>query len=240
MKFKKLNIFAIILARSGSKGLKNKNLALLAKKPLIYYPIEAALKSKYINEVFVSTDSLQIKKISEKYGAKVPFLRKKKYARDNTTTEETLLNFIQNLKKINLIPDIVVYFQTTDIFRNLRLVDKCIKNLIINKKIDSSFIATINHKNYWITKKNDNFKRIGLKKNIYLPRQKKQPIFREDTGLCLATRTNTIKKNSRIGNNVKVVVNKSKVDMVDIHTKFDLWLANQIIKKKKIKPNFYL
>ena len=240
MSLKKLKVVCIILARAGSKGLKNKNLALLDNKPLLYYPIEAALKSNYIDDIFVSTDSPNIKKVAKKYGAKVPFLRKKKYAQDKTTTEETLLDFIKNLKKINVKPDIIVYFQTTDIFRNLRLVDKCIQNLIKNNKIDSSFIATVNHKNYWIQKNKNKFERLGSNKNIYLPRQKKSHNLREDTGLCLATRVKTIKKNNRIGKNVKIVVNKSKVDMVDIHNKFDLWLANQIVKIKKIKPNFYL
>lgn len=237
---KKKKIISIILARAGSKGLKNKNLAKLDGKPLIYYPIEAALKSKYIEEVFVSTDSKLIKKIAEKYGAKVPFLRKKKYSQDSTTTEETLVNFVQNLKKKNIKPDIIVYFQTTDIFRNLRLVDQCIENLINNSKIESSFIITSDHKNYWINSGRQEFKRTGNKKNIYLPRQEKKPIYREDTGLCLATRAHTITKTSRIGRRIKVVINKTEIDMVDIHSKFDLWLANQIIKYKKIKPNFYL
>ena len=239
MTSKNLKIVSIILARGGSKGLKNKNLAILDNKPLLFYPIDAALKSKFIDEVYVSTDSKEIKKKAEKYGAKVPFLREKKYSNDYATTEEALLNFIKNLKKIRVKPDIIVYFQTTDIFRNLRLVDKCIKNLIDNEKIDSSFIATENHKNYWVLKNKKKFQRIGIKKNIYLPRQKKIPVFREDTGLCLATRTKTITKKNRIGMRVKIEKNNSKVDMIDIHNSLDLWIANKIVKEKKIKPNFY-
>ena len=237
---KKLKIISVILARGGSKALKNKNLSILDKKPLLFYPIEASFKSKYIDEVFVSTDSKKIKKVAERYGAKVPFLRKKKYSNDLATTEEALLNFIEQLRKMKIKPDILVYFQTTDIFRNLKLVDKCIKNLISNKKIDSSFIATSNHKNFWKIDNNKNFRRLGNQRNIYLPRQKKTPTFREDTGLCLATRIKTITKTNRIGSRVKIVINKSKVDMVDIHNSTDLWVANQIVKKTKIKPNFYL
>ena len=75
---KKLKVASIILARSGSKSLKNKNLSNLDGKPLIYYAIEAAQSSKRINRIFVSTDSKKIKKIALRYGAEVPFLRKKK------------------------------------------------------------------------------------------------------------------------------------------------------------------
>ena len=72
---------------------------------------------------------------------------------------------------------------------------------------------------------------------MYFPRQKKKPIYREDTGLCIATRNKCISSKTRIGKKVKLVFNNSKVDMVDIHTGEDLKIANQIIKKLKIKPN---
>ena len=237
MKKNKIEIVSIILARSGSKGLKNKNLSMLDGKPLIYYAIEAAKSSKKIKRVFVSTDSKKIAMVSRRYGAEVPFLRKKKYAGDFSTTEETLVEFLKKLKsKLDYKPDIIVYLQATDIFRKLKLVNKCIDNLVKNKKVDSSFIVTPLHKNFWNIKKN-NFKRIN-KKDIYLPRQKKTPIFREDTGLCLATRSYCINLKDRIGKKIMPVINTSKVDMVDIHTSDDLKIANSIIKKLKITPNF--
>ena len=71
-----------------------------------------------------------------------------------------------------------------------------------------------------------------------MPRQKKTPIFREDTGLCLATRSYCINLKDRIGKKIMPVINTSKVDMVDIHTSDDLKIANSIIKKLKITPNF--
>ena len=68
-------IYAWIFARGGSKGLPGKNIRLLGGKPLIAYAIETAKKSRYIKEVFVSTDSADIAAIAEQYGAVVPFLR---------------------------------------------------------------------------------------------------------------------------------------------------------------------
>ena len=69
------NIVAIIPARSGSKGIKNKNIRLLAGKPLIAYSIEHALKANSIDRVIVSTDCLEYAKIAREDGAEVPFLR---------------------------------------------------------------------------------------------------------------------------------------------------------------------
>ena len=61
MSYKK-KIISVILARSGSKGLKNKNLTNLDGKPLLYYAIEAAKSSKFIDKIYVSTDSIKLKK----------------------------------------------------------------------------------------------------------------------------------------------------------------------------------
>ena len=75
---KKQKVICIIPARGGSKGIKLKNLQLLGNKPLIYYPINAAKKSKVCDKILVSTDNLKIAKIAKSYGAIVPFLRQKK------------------------------------------------------------------------------------------------------------------------------------------------------------------
>ena len=234
---KKLKVASIILARSGSKGLKDKNIIKLNKKPLIFYAIEAAKSSKKIERVFVSTDSYKISKIAKLHGAEVPFLRKKKYSGDFVSTEASLRNFLDELqKKQNYSPDIIVYFQITDIFRKLELIDQCINSLLKNKKIDSSFVVTPVHKNFW-KKEGKNLKRLNTSK-VYLPRQKKPAIYREDTGLCLATRNKCITFSNRIGKKIKYVINNSEIDMVDIHNKYDLKIAEKIIKEFKIQPNF--
>ena len=73
MKKQKYRILAVTLARSGSKAIKRKNLAPINGKPLIYYTIKEALKSKLVSRYIVSTDDEKIRKASIKYGAEVPF-----------------------------------------------------------------------------------------------------------------------------------------------------------------------
>ena len=73
---------AIIPARSGSKGLKDKNIKLLAGKPMMAYTIEAALASGIYDCVHVSTDSGEYRETACKYGADVPFLRSEELAGD--------------------------------------------------------------------------------------------------------------------------------------------------------------
>ena len=75
-------IDAWIFARGGSKGLPGKNIKPLDGKPLIAYSIEAGKKSRYINNIYVSTDSPDIAAAAEQYGAIVPFLRPAELAGD--------------------------------------------------------------------------------------------------------------------------------------------------------------
>ncbi|END7904885.1 acylneuraminate cytidylyltransferase, partial [Escherichia coli] len=79
------NKIAIIPARSGSKGLLNKNILMLCDKPLIAYTIEAAIESKVFDKVIVSTDSTEYKDIALRYGAEV-IMRDKELASDKATS----------------------------------------------------------------------------------------------------------------------------------------------------------
>ncbi|TLD96480.1 acylneuraminate cytidylyltransferase family protein [Helicobacter jaachi] len=101
--FEGKRFLAIIPARSGSKGLPDKNIKSLCGKPLLAWSIESALDSKYIDEVVVSTDSSVYAEIAKDYGANVPFLRPKNLASDTTSTFDVLEHCIrfykQNLQK---------------------------------------------------------------------------------------------------------------------------------------------
>lgn len=77
---------AIIPARSGSKGLADKNIKELCGKPMIAYTIEAALDSSCFDEVMVSTDSDRYAEIARRYGAEVPFLRSEKTSSDTASS----------------------------------------------------------------------------------------------------------------------------------------------------------
>lgn len=73
----------VIPARAGSKRIKNKNIKLFCGKPIISYPIKAAVESKLFRKIHVSTDSIKIANICKKFGANTDFLRPKKLSGDN-------------------------------------------------------------------------------------------------------------------------------------------------------------
>jgi CMP-N-acetylneuraminic acid synthetase len=88
------------------------------------------------------------------------------------------------------------------------------------------------HKNFWIKRKST-FARISPLNEINLPRQIKKTIYREDTGVALASRFKFLKKLKRIGKNVYIIRYKNSSGIVDIHSQEDLKIANFILKNTK-------
>ena len=234
---KDLNIISVILARGGSKGLKNKNIIHLCGKPLIHYTIKASKMSKYITRTIVSTDCEETKELALLSGAEVPFIRPDEISDDLSTSEVALKHAVDWLEvNENYFPDIVVYLQVTDPFRKNGMIDMCIEKLIDNPKLDSVFMGLLKHKNYW-RKRNGKYERMAGDIDPSDPRQIKEPVYREDTGIALATRTKVIKEGKRIGNKVEIIPYEQDVDFIDIHKEFDLWLSKIIMKKRNIYPN---
>lgn len=120
-------ILAIIPARGGSKGIPHKNIIDLHGKPLIVYSIEAALASKYIDYVLVSTDDMEIAEISKKYGAKVPFLRPAELASDTAKTIDAIMHAINTMKENGAYFDDLVLLQPTEPLRTAEDIDDALK-----------------------------------------------------------------------------------------------------------------
>ena len=90
---------AIITARGGSKRIPGKNKKEFLGKPIICYSIEAALQSGLFEEVMVSTDDEEIAKIAESAGASIPFMRSEATANDYATTDDVLMEVLEEYEK---------------------------------------------------------------------------------------------------------------------------------------------
>ena len=232
-----MNIVAIILARGGSKGLPRKNIRNLAGKPLIAYSIEAAKQARHVQRVIVSTDDEEISAVARDFGAEVPFMRPIELANDDATSEVALAHAVKWLQdEEGYKVDIVVYLQITDVFRRSTMIDECVEVLLKKPEIDSAFMGYIEHKNYW-QKVDGKFLRLADNIPYGIPRQKRQPVYREDTGIALATRAEVILQGKRLGENCHIIPYEQDVSFVDIHTEFDLWLSEMLVNEKGILPN---
>ncbi|MBC8555357.1 MAG: acylneuraminate cytidylyltransferase family protein, partial [Candidatus Brocadiales bacterium] len=122
-------ILAIIPARGGSKRLPRKNILDLAGKPPIAWSIEAALGSKYIDRVIVSTDDEEIAGISRKYGADVPFMRPNKLATDESSSVDVVLHVINTLKEKGRESEYIMLLQPTSPLRTMENIDEAVELL---------------------------------------------------------------------------------------------------------------
>ena len=110
---------AIISARSGSKGLKDKNIRNLAGKPLMAYSIEAALKSNCFDSVMVSTDSERYAEIGRKYGAEVPFLRSPVTSSDTASSWDVVEEVLHGYEKMGKSYETFCLLQPTSPLRTV-------------------------------------------------------------------------------------------------------------------------
>lgn len=94
-----MSAIAIITARGGSKRIPRKNIKNFLGKPMLAYPIHAALESGLFDEVMVSTEDAEIAEIAQKYGASVPFMRSPEYADDFSGTDAVLAHVMEEYAK---------------------------------------------------------------------------------------------------------------------------------------------
>ena len=135
---------AIIPARGGSKRLPRKNILDLCGKPLISWSIEAALKSKYISKVVVSSDDEEILNISSNFGADI-IKRSYELANDTATTFDAIKHTINNLEKY----DYIVLLQPTSPLRNEKHIDEAIE-LLEEKQADGIVsVCEMDHSPLW-------------------------------------------------------------------------------------------
>jgi len=121
------NLAACIFARGGSKGLPNKNILDFAGKPLIAWAIEQSLSLSNIEEVFVSTDSVEIAEIAQKFGASVPFIRPSELAMDDSPewmAWRHMMSFF--LERDGKMPDVMLSVPTTTPLRSTSDIQRCI------------------------------------------------------------------------------------------------------------------
>lgn len=232
---KKYEYLTFIPARSGSKSIKKKNIQKIGKKTLLEISINFAKKINIKNNfIFVSTDSTDFAKTAKKAGAQVPFLRSKKYSKDNSNMGDAIIEFFEFTKKnkLNLEFKYLIIIMPTQPFR--RIID--LKNGLkkINKNTNTVLsVKNLNRPTELIFKINDN--KIELKKKIKgsINRQFVKSNF-TPCGSFLITTIKAFKKNKSLYNNKIAFEETFYPHNLDIDTPFDLKLANLFLKEKLI------
>ena len=220
----------IIPARGGSKGLPRKNTLKLDGTPLIARAVHDVIAAGVCDQVVVTTDDDEIKDIALAAGADVPFVRPSDVSDDLATTEDTLQHALQQSEiHYGTQFDTGLFVTCTDVFRKVENIRKVVEILHSNDELDSVFVGKETHKNFWEANEGGRVARLRPWMKEYASRQVRRKLIQENTGLGCASRAALWRQGRRIGDKVHIVIDNDEKTDVDIHSKYDLALANLIV-----------
>lgn len=222
---------AIIPARSGSKGLKDKNIKLLNGKPLLWYSVQAALRSECFDTVMVSTDSEKYAEIAKKCGAEVPFLRSKLTSTDSASSWESVKEVLENYKNMDITFENVMLLQPTS---PLRTADDIIGAFDIMKKKNARSVVgvcEVDHSPLWSNVLPED----GCLKNFINQeikditcRQKLQTYYRINGAIYLTQISDEVGRDLYSDTSYAYIMPRSR--SIDIDTEFDFQIAELIFQ----------
>lgn len=224
---------AIIPARSGSKGLRDKNIMELNGKPLMYYSINAANESGCFDEIMVSTDSEKYAEVARKCGAKVPFLRSAITSSDSAGTWDAVREVLHMYEKQGKMFESVTVLQPTSPMRN----SEDIKGIFTLKEQTHSTnvvsVTEVDHPVQWCFTLPDDKKMDEMAKLPFINtrRQELEKHYRENGAIYLVNAERIMNKEYDLYADNCVAYVMPRERSVDIDTELDFKMASLIINK---------
>ena len=228
-------ILGLILARGGSKGIKQKNITKLCGQPLIAWTINSALKSKILTDLILSTDSAKIAKIGKKLGADVPFIRPSKFAKDNTPSVDAIVHAIKWLRRKGKNYEFVVLLEPTSPLRDHNDIDQAIKKIIKLKAqslVSVSKAEALNPAYLYKKTKAEKIRPFKTYKKKYIRRQDIEPVYFME-GTIYISKVSTLLKKKTFCHKNTLMYEVPKWKSIEIDDSLDLILARAIIQNKQ-------
>lgn len=222
---------AIIPARSGSKGLKDKNIKELCGKPLLAYSIECAIESQKFDKIFVSTDSLEYASIAEKYGADASFLRTKTNSSDTAGSWNVVREVVECFEKQNENYDNIMLLQPTSPLRSTEDINNCFQLMQEKEARAILSVTEVEHSPLWCNTLDvdlcmDNF---VDERYLGIPRQK-LPIFYRLNGAIYLLKRDELNKKSMFRDNCYAYIMPNNRS-VDIDSELDFKIAEYLLEQ---------
>ena len=216
---KDLKIIAIIPSKGSVKYLD--------KKALISLTIKSALKSKFIDRVYVSTDNQETKKISIRSGAYCPFLRPKSLSKPKISLEKVQQYSLKKIEKYSpYIPDLIVHLEETFPYRKKSFIDEMIQ-VHLDMGYDSLIAAKEESGIMWRETEKNVYDRID---EGYIPRRFKKNIYIGLHGLCCVTFPNYIRKGKMLGKNIGLFKVADQISTIEVRDQSNLEKISNIKK----------
>jgi CMP-N-acetylneuraminic acid synthetase len=234
-------VLGLITARGGSKSIPRKNIAPLGGRPMLAYTCDAALGSREVTRVVLSTDDEEIAETGRQCGVEVPFMRPPELALDNSSSISVARHAVEWLEKNDaFIPDIVLLLQPTSPLRRADHIDEALSKMkesgadtivsVIEVPHRFSPYSVMQFKDGWLS----DFWQSTLNFDRY--RRQDMPVLYARNGpALLAAKTRVImEENSFYGSRIAPFV-MDRVESIDIDDQFDLEMAEWIISKRSGK-----
>jgi len=227
-------IMALVPARSGSKGIKDKNILRIVDKTVLNYTVEAGLSAKMIDRVVVSTDSPLYKDIALSAGAEVPFLRPVELALDATPSIQVIIHALEWLAdNENYKPDILVLLQPTTPLRNGRHVDEAINQMLDSGADSVVSLVTSQKCLYRLCELDENGNVRILEHTNYIRRQEVPMVYRENGAIYASYTDRILDQGKLLGKSIAGYL-MSERDSIDLDTELDLKLLNILLSEKQL------
>lgn len=229
----KFTTIAIIPARGGSKTIPTKNIKLLNGKPLIYYTITEAQKSKYLSHILVSTEAQEIAQIAREYGA-VVISRPLALAQDDTPSLLVYQHVIKYLEQVeDLHPDIIVILQPTSPLRTVEDIDGAIEKFLEAGCDSVVSVCEVEHPPHWMySLQGDRLKPVIEGGNKITRRQDAPKVYRLNGAVYVTRRDVIINENKVLGTDSRAYIMPVERS-VDIDTELQFMLAELLMKGRK-------
>lgn len=225
-------ILAIIPARGGSKGIPRKNIKSLNGKPLLYYTIEEALKSKYIDRVTVSTEDKEIADLSKVYGDDILLIRPKELAMDNTPGIDPILHAVKWFQSKGYNYDYVICLQCTSPFRQVYQIDEAIEKLI-NEGADSIVSVCESEVNpFWMKTIENGLMKDFLNNIPFYSRRQDTPSVYRLNGSLYISKTEILLQNRNWYTDKTLAYVMDRNTSIDIDDMTDFKFAEFLMKEK--------
>ncbi len=227
------SVLGIITARGGSKGIPNKNIALLHGKPLIAYTIEATKCSTLLTRTIVSTDNGEISAIAKQNGAEVPFMRPPELSTDAALALDVLAHAVRYLEEHDGQSfDYVMMLQPTSPLRTSEDIDACIK-IAQETNADSVFsmkeLPDFAPQKMKVIRDGQIFPFLEEEKGQSAPRSRAEKVYKRNCAIYL-TRTELIFNGDQFGKKSMAYI-MPRERSIDVNDPVDLELAEFWMKK---------
>lgn len=225
---------AIIPARSGSKGLKDKNIKILNNKPLIAYSIEAAIKTGLFDVVMLSTDSEQYASVAKEYGAEVPFLRSEITSGDSAGSFDVVREVLSMYAETGKRFESICLLQPTSPLRDCADIENAYRLLEEKKANAVTSVCEVDHSPLWTMTLDETLSLSEFRKNASssIQRQKLANYYRLNGAIYIRKIEYTDKGILLLDNDeVAYIMEKNK--SIDIDTVEDFEYAEFLIQKNR-------